>query len=152
MEIFAFQRCSPVIAENLKIEIILPHLIEQEMLNDQEIQIMYDCFHTESKRIKYLASVLPDNGVGFLSKFMLSLSLSQFETGHRNILKSLTTTLNEIKQAAVLPELSECIQQTEEGKWILHCNILCIICYHILLHTYLPTVLFKSIVNDIIQH
>jgi len=95
----AFQKCSTQILESLNIAAILPHLIDQGLLTQREIEIMMNMSKTNYDKTLYLISQLPRNGDGFFEKFILCLCKSGIGTGHSDILKALTVELNDVKRA-----------------------------------------------------
>ena len=69
------------------------------MLTQRDIQIMSNLCIPDVDKTLHLISILPSKGDGFLAKFVLCLCQSKLGTGHDDIVKSLTTTLNEVKRS-----------------------------------------------------
>jgi len=97
MEIIAFQKCSTIIVEKLNIPSVVPHLLAKEMLTQRDTQIMLNQSIPDVDKTTHLICVLPRQGDGFFKKFLLCLCESKLETGHSDIIKSLTAALKEVK-------------------------------------------------------
>ena len=93
----AFQKCSTKILESLNIAAIQSHLMDQGLLTQREIEIMMNESKTNYDKTMYLISELPRKGDEFFGKFMFCLCNSKTGTGHGNIIKCLTASLNELK-------------------------------------------------------
>jgi len=73
--------------------------MEQGLLTQREIEIMMHHYITNYDKAMYLISELPRKGDEFFGKFMFCLSSSKAGTGHGDIIRCLTTSLNELKIA-----------------------------------------------------
>ena len=98
IKVRAFQKCSKVIVENLDIQAILPQLLENGMLTLRDTQIMTIQTIPDFDKVLHLIVALPRKGDEFFEKFLLCLRESEPGTGHADIVKSLTTTLREVKE------------------------------------------------------
>ncbi|XP_065886968.1 uncharacterized protein [Dysidea avara] len=93
----AFLKCSSIVVDNLSIPAIIPLLMEQELVNENDVDILISQHKTKLEKTMHLMCELPRKGEGFFEKFILCLCKSKTGTGHDFILKSLTTALNEVK-------------------------------------------------------
>jgi len=96
--------------EKLNIPAVVPHLLAKEMLTHRDTQIMQNLTTPDVDKATHLICVLPRQGDGFFEKFLLCLCESKVGTGHHDIVKSLTTTLKEVKDTFCGPvrSLSAC--------------------------------------------
>jgi len=105
----AFKKCSSVITNNLSIPDILPHLMEQELVNENDIDILMNQHKTKFEKTMHLMCELPRKGEGFFEKLILSLCKSKVATGHDCIIKSLASALKEVKELAQSEESTEAV-------------------------------------------
>ena len=115
-EKLAFKRCSPLITEKLDISAILPYLNQQDMVTLKDFQFLKNRYITEVEKAEHLICMLPRID-GFFEKFMLCLCKSKSGTGHNDIVKELTASLNEIKEnngKGSVPDLSQASKESDE--------------------------------------
>ena len=93
----AFLKCSSIVVDNLSIPAIIPLLMEQELVNENDVEILISQHKTKFEKTMHLMCELPRKGEGFFEKFILCLCKSKTGTGHSFIIKSLTTALKEVK-------------------------------------------------------
>lgn len=69
------------------------------LLTQRETEMMRSESRLNYDNAVYLASELPRKGDGFFEKFMFCLCESIDGTGHKDIIRFLTVTLDEVKRA-----------------------------------------------------
>jgi len=93
----AFVKCSSIIMDSLSIPTILPHLMEQELVNENDVEILMNQHKTKLEKTMHLMCELPRKGEGFFERLILCLCKTKIGTGHNCIVKSLTSSLKEVK-------------------------------------------------------
>ena len=100
MEKIAFQKCSVIMKENLNINVIIPYLIAQGLLTEEDHEILLSFHFTDVNKIHYLLKELPRKGKGFFDKFSYCLHQTKRGTGHGDIVKALSATYREIRESS----------------------------------------------------
>lgn len=109
IEIQAFIKCSDIIADNLDISEIFPHLNSHELLTKYDCEILLNDSITDVKKVHHLIKVLPKKGEGFLEKFQDCLYQSENGTGrgHHDIADALQTTYKAILGKVLMIQKSQ---------------------------------------------
>ena len=111
-----------MITEKLDISAVLPYLNQREMVTLKDYQFLKNRWITEVEKAEHLICTLPRID-GFFEKFILCLCESKTGTGHNDIVKALTASLNEIKEnngKGSVPEPSQASKESDEVFCLVH--------------------------------
>ena len=93
----AFQAHSRVIIDKLDVKSILPELISCHLLTNKDRQFLINPVHEDYDKILYLLHCLPRKVDGWFDNFLWCLRQSSSNTGHGDIIISLTEKLGELE-------------------------------------------------------
>ena len=98
----ALEECNVVFVDKLDIAAILPYLISQHLLTDEDKQELMKCTNTKGVKAQYLLDILPRKDKGWFELFLECLRNSANGTGHRDLVKVLETKFQELSESNVV--------------------------------------------------
>ena len=97
----ALEECSVAFVKKLDPSAILPHLIAQHLLTDDDRQTLTTFARTQTEKAQYLVDIIPRKETGWFEKFLACLRQSADGTGHRDLVKQLEAKFQELLEKNV---------------------------------------------------
>lgn len=98
----ALEECNVVFVEKLDIPAILPHLITQHLLTDEDKQELMTHTKTKGEKAQYLLDIIPRKCQGWFELLLECLRKTTNGTGHRDLVKGLETKFQEVSERNVV--------------------------------------------------
>ena len=98
----ALEKCNVAFVDKLDIAAILPYLISEHLLTDEDKQVLMKCTNTKGEKAQYLLDIIPRKAKGWFELFLQCLRNSANGTGHRDLVKVLETKFQELSESNVV--------------------------------------------------
>ena len=83
----ALEKCNVAFVDKLDIAAILPYLISEHLLTDEDKQVLMKYTNTKGEKAQYLLDIIPRKAKGWFELFLQCLRNSTNGTGHRDLVK-----------------------------------------------------------------
>ena len=98
----ALEECNVLFVDKLDISAILPHLISQHLLTDEDKQQLMKDTSTKVKKAQYLLDIIPRKAKGWFELFLECLRNSENGTAHGDLVKMLEIKFQELLESNVI--------------------------------------------------
>ena len=102
----AFNKCYFILCNSLNVEVIMPKLVEENLLTEHDEKELTN-LDANFEKVEYLTKVLPKKGTPWLDKFLKCLGETLDGTGHCKVVKELESVRNEDTRSGDLEEVEE---------------------------------------------